>query len=174
MTNWCSNSVTFSADEPTLEKIRNLFADIQQKQEARGFYQLPSFAKSDKGVMTGMVIGKNRFSFETREEPNLELMIETAQFYGASFVSRFSVIANGIYGEASFADKTLRLVTLDPEDFRAIRYDPSLRGYPCGDDVFEYPGDLLDHILDRKIAMVPDWPTGSRQAENDTGLSTER
>lgn len=174
MANWCSNSVVFSADEPTLEKIRNMFADIQQKQEAGGFYQLPSFAKSDKGVMTDIVIAQNRFSFETRWEPNLELMIETAQFYGASFVSRFSEMANGIYGEASFADKTLRLVTLDPEDFMAVRYDPSLKGYPWDDDIFEYQGDLLDHILDRKIAMLPDWPRSSRQAENDTGLNAER
>lgn len=133
MANWCSNSVVFSADQPTVEKIRHLFADIQQKQEAGGLYQLPSFAKSDKGVMTDIVIDQNRFSFETLWEPNLELMIETAQFYGASFVNRFSQMGNGIYGEASFADKTLRLVTLDPEDFMAVRYDHSLKGYPWGD-----------------------------------------
>jgi len=174
MPNWCSNSVVFSADEQTLENIRNMFANIQQKQEALGFYQLPSFAKSDKGVMNGIVISKNRFSFETREEPNVELMIETAQFYGASFVSRFSVVANGIYGEASFADRTLRLVTLGPEDFMAVRYDHSQKGYPWRDDIFEYPGDLLDHILDRKIAMIPDWPASNRQVENGTGLSAER
>jgi len=173
MQNWCANTVEFSADEPTLEKIRSLFAEIQQKQEAGGLYQLPSFAKSDKGVMTGIVIRQNRFSFETLGEPNLELMIETAQFYRASFVSRFSQVANGIYGEASFADSTLRLVTLDQEDFKAVRYDQSLRGYPWADDIFEYAGDLLDHILDRKIAMIPDWPTNSRQAQNNSGLSVE-
>jgi hypothetical protein len=49
-----------------------------------------------------------------------------------------------------------------------------VKGYPWGDDTFEYQGDLLDHILDRKIAMIPDWPTSSRQAENDTGLNAER
>ena len=174
MPNWCSSSVVFSADEPTLEKIRNMFADIQQKQEVGGFYELPSFAKSDKGVMTDIVIAQNRFSFETRWEPNLELMIETAQFYGASFVSRLSEMANGIYGEACFADKTLRLVTLDPEGFMAGRYDPSLKGYPWDDDIFEYQGDLLDYILDRKIAMLPDWPTSNRQTENHAGSNAER
>jgi hypothetical protein len=173
MANWCNNSVVFSADEATLDKIRNLFMEIQQKQEAGDSFQLPSFAKSDKGVMRDIIIGKHQLSFETRWEPNLELMIETAQFYGASFVSRFSEMANGICGEASFSDKTLRLVTLEPEDFMAIRYDPTQRGYPWGDEVFEYEGDLLDHILDRKIAMIPDWPTNSRQAENATGLSAE-
>ncbi|SDE62514.1 hypothetical protein SAMN05216464_1088 [Mucilaginibacter pineti] len=136
MPNWCSNSVVFSADEATLEKIRNMFADIQQKQESTGLYQLPSFAKSDKGVITDIVISQDRFEFETRGEPNLELMIETAQFYGASFVSRFAEMSNGIYGEASFAGSTLRLVTLDQQDFMALRYDPAQKSYPWGGNVF--------------------------------------
>jgi hypothetical protein len=154
MANWCSNSVVFSADEATLENIRNLFTDIQQKQEAGATYQLPSFAKSDKGVMADIVIDKDRISFETRWEPNLELMIETAQFYNASFVSRFSEMGNGIYGQASFAGDTLRLVILEPEDFMAVRYDSTLKGYPWGEDVFEYEGDLLDHILDQKLQQI--------------------
>jgi len=172
MANWCNNSVVFSADEATLDKIRNLFMEIQQKQEAGNSFQLPSFAKSNKGVMRDIIIGKHQFSFETRWEPNLELMIETAQFYGASFVSRFAELGNGICGEASFSDKTLRLVTLDPEDFMAIRYEPTLRGYPWGDEVFEYEGDLLDHILDEKIKKIADIRDHTRQPENETGLSS--
>ncbi|WP_262492957.1 hypothetical protein [Mucilaginibacter pineti] len=38
---------------------------------------------------------------------------------------------------------------------------------------FEYKGDLLDHILDQKIATIPDWPTNLRQPENGTGPGTE-
>ena len=45
MPNWCSNSVVFSATEDNLEKIRNLFQEIQQKQKKKNsdHYHLPDF-----------------------------------------------------------------------------------------------------------------------------------
>ena len=76
-----------------------------------------------------MVIGKNRYlapGLNPLGGPQREtLMIEAAQFYGASFVNGFSDVANGILwrGHAPTDKDAPGLVTLDAEDFRTVRCD---------------------------------------------------
>ena len=130
MPNWCSNSVVFSAAEDKLEHIRNLFAEIQQKQEADNRYHLPSFAVSD-GFMQDILINHNRIAFETRWFPNISLLAAIADYYNATFVSRYMEMSNGLYGEARYDYHTLTIVNLDQEDFRVIHYDKQKNGYPC-------------------------------------------
>jgi hypothetical protein len=150
MPNWCFNSVVFTADEDTLNDIKTLFAEIEEKQAKDEQYHLPSFVTSENGFMQDIVIDHHRIMFETRSVPNTELLMEIADFYKAGFVVKFSEMANGIYGEARYEGNTLTMVSLDVEDFKAIRYDKQKKGYPCGEDVFEFEGDLLDYILEQK------------------------
>ena len=149
MANYCSNSVVFSANEPTLEKIRALFEEIEIKQKDHGKYYLPDFIKKEGGYMRDIIVNKSRISFETRWVPNTETLMEIADFYQADFTSRYNEIATGIYGETRYDRNSLIMVTLDSEDFRAIRYDKQKNGYPCGEQVFEYEGDLLDYMLEQ-------------------------
>ncbi|MCQ6957668.1 hypothetical protein [Mucilaginibacter aquariorum] len=153
MANYCSNSVVFSANETTLEKIRALFEEIELKQHEHGRYYLPDFIKKEGGYMRDIIVNKSRISFETRWVPNTETLMEIADFYQADFTSRYNEIAMGIYGETRYDRNSLIMVTLDSEDFRAIRYDKQKNGYPCGEQVFEYEGDLLDYMLDQKILI---------------------
>lgn len=151
MANYCSNSVVFSANEPTLEKIRALFEEIEIKQKDHGKYYLPDFIKKEGDYMRDIIVNKSRISFETRWVPNTETLMEIADFYQADFTSRYDEITMGIYGETRYDRNSLIMVTLDSEDFRAIRYDKQKNGYPCGEQVFEYEGDLLDYMLEQKI-----------------------
>lgn len=151
MPNWCSNSVVFSAIDDMLEKIRNMFAEIEQKQQQDEKYHLPDFVTEDKGYMQDILIDKNRFSFETRWVPNIETLMEIADFYEAGFACRYDEMANGIFGEARYDRNTLVMVNLNMDDFKAIHYDKIQKGYPCGGHVFEYEGDLLDYLLEQKM-----------------------
>lgn len=151
MPNWCSNSVVFSADDQTLEKIREMFAEIDQKQQQDEKYHLPSFITKEEGYMQDIIIDKNRITFETRWVPNIETLLEIADFYKAGFTCKYDEMANGIFGEARYDRSILVLVNLDMEDFKAIRYDKQQKGYPCGEQVFEYEGDLLDYMLEQKM-----------------------
>jgi hypothetical protein len=123
MPNWCSNSVVFTADEAQLNAIKQLFAEIEEKQQNDEKFHLPSFATCENGFMLDIVIDHHRIQFETRWVPNTELLIEISDFYKAGFVNKFEEMANGIYGEARYEGNTLTMVSLDQEDFRAIRYD---------------------------------------------------
>jgi hypothetical protein len=153
MPNWCSNSVVFSAAEDKLAMIRDLFAEIQQNQETDGRYHLPDFAVSD-GFMWDIVLEPKCILFTTRSSPNISLLAEIADHYDATFVNRYMEMGDGLYGEARYDYHTLSIVNLEQEELRAaICYDPQKRGYPYGEQVFEYEGDLLDHMLDQKIAQ---------------------
>ena len=151
MANYCSNSVVFAADERTLQNIRDLFTEIEYKQQG-GQYHLPSFITKNDGFMQDIVIDKHRITFETRWTPNSEILVAIADYYKAGFVSKFHEMSMGIYGEARYDGSQLVTVTLDREDFQAIRYDKQKNGYPFGDQVFEFEGDLLDYILEQKTA----------------------
>ncbi|HEY4196183.1 MAG TPA: hypothetical protein VGM63_11645, partial [Mucilaginibacter sp.] len=94
-------------------------------------------------------------SFATRWSPNISLLAEIADFYNATFVSRYHEMSNGLYGEARYDYNSLTIVDLDWDDFKAIRYDKQKNGYPHGEQVFEYEGDLLDYILEQKLAQNP-------------------
>jgi hypothetical protein len=153
MPNWCSNRIVFSAAEDKLVMIRDLFAEIQQKQETDGRYHLPDFAVSE-GFMREIVLEPQRISFTTRSSPNISLLAEIADHYDATFVNRYMEMGDGLYGEARYDYHTLSIVNLEQEELRAaICYDPQRKGYPYGDQVFEYEGDLLDYMLDEKIAQ---------------------
>jgi hypothetical protein len=153
MPNWCSNSVVFSAAEDKLEMIRDLFAEIQQKQEADGRYHLPDFAVSED-FMRDIEIKPQRISFTTRFSPNVSLLAKIADHYSATFVKRYMEMGNGLYGEAGYDYHTLSFVNLDQEEVRkAICYDEQQKSYPHSEQAFEYVGDLLDYLLDNKIAQ---------------------
>jgi hypothetical protein len=101
MPNWCANSVVFSAGEDKLAMIHDLFAEIQQKQEADGRYHLPDFAASE-GFMRYIVIEPRRITFSTRTSPNISLLAEIADHYNATFVNRYMEMGDGLYGEAHY------------------------------------------------------------------------
>jgi len=150
MANWCSNSVVFTGDEQKCKAIYDLFGDMEARQRQTGHYQLPDFAKDDKGVMSDIVIHDRGVSFETRWVPNLKLLMEIADFYDSGFVSKFNEMQTGVLGEARYEQGTLTLVSLDEEDYKAVRYDFTRQGYPLGERFFEEEGDLLDYILEQK------------------------
>jgi hypothetical protein len=150
MPNWCSNSVVFLADEEKLQQIHGLFAEIQAKQTAEDKWHLPDFASNEKGVMLDIVLDKRSIHFETRWVPNHELLVQIADHFDAGFVSKYSEMSMGIYGEAHYENGMLTAVNLDKEDLANIRYDRQKKGYPFGGNVFEYEGDLLDYILEQK------------------------
>jgi hypothetical protein len=77
-------------------------------------------------------------------------LLEIADFYKAGFVCKFHEMSMGIYGEPRYGGNKLETVTLDSEDFQAIRYDKQKNGNPCGEQVFEFEGNL-DYIVEQKM-----------------------
>ena len=156
MANWCSNSVVFTAEPEKLQAIYDLFAGIQQKQEADGRYHLPDFATTEDGCMSDIFFDGGRICYESRWTPNIELLMEIADFYQATFRCKYQQMSAGIYGETRYDERSLVMLNLDEEDFKAVRYDKIKKGYPINGEVFEFEGDLLDYILEQKMGQKYD------------------
>lgn len=150
MANYCSNSVLFIGDEQNVAKVRALFAEIETNQKQSNRWHLPSFAEGDRGYMLDIIFDRQAIHYETRWVPNLELLTQIADKYGVGFISKFQEITSGIYGEAAYHEGTLASVTLNKEDIASLHYDKTKNGFPLGNEVYEYEGDLLDVLLEQK------------------------
>jgi len=147
MANWCSNSVVFVADDEKSKAIYTLFSDIQLKQKQDGRYHLPDFAKDERGVMTDIEMDDRHITYESRWVPNLQLLMEIADYYGAGFVSRFEEMQNGVIGEARYEAGVLTVAGLYEEQYHGVCEDFVRSGNSPGERFFRKEGDLLDYIL---------------------------
>lgn len=150
MANYCSNSVRFVGAPHQLEAVKALFEEIENKQAETGKYYLPDFIEGRDGVMQDFSFYKDHINFETRWAPNLEVLTKIADKFELGFVNSYSEMMNGLYGEAVYNEGKLTYVELEKEDFKHIRYDRDQNGYVLGDDVFEFEGDLLDILLEKR------------------------
>lgn len=103
MANYCSNSVLFLGDPHTVNEIRQVFEQIESQQQRTNRYHLPDFVTGDKGHM-------NWINYESRWQPNLDLLVQVADHYQVDFISRFDEMSNGMYGEAIYQDKELKTI----------------------------------------------------------------
>ena len=110
MANYCSNSVLFLGDPNTLNQIRKVFAQIESEQQRTNWYHLPDFVSGDKGHMLDISINDNWIYYESRWQPNLELLVQIAEHYRVDFISRFDEMSNGIYGEALYQNNELKTI----------------------------------------------------------------
>jgi hypothetical protein len=110
MANYCSNSVLFLGDPNTVAEIRQMFAQIESQQQRINKYHLPDFVTGDKGHMLDICFNEDWINYESRWQPNLDLLVQVADHYGVDFISRFDEMSNGIYGEAIYQDNDLKTI----------------------------------------------------------------
>jgi hypothetical protein len=110
MANYCSNSVLFLGDPNTVAEIRQVFAQIESEQQRTNRYHLPDFVSGDKGHMLDITFNEDWINYETRWQPNLDLLVQVADLYQAVFISRFDEMSNGIYGEAIYQNNELKTI----------------------------------------------------------------
>lgn len=110
MANYCSNSVLFLGDPAAVKAIRDLFADIEQKQARTNRYYLPDFVTGDNGHMLDITFNEGWINYQSRWKPNLDLLVQLASRYRLDFISRFDEMTNWIYGEAVYYNAELKTV----------------------------------------------------------------
>jgi len=110
MANYCSNSVLFLGDPAAVNAIRDLFADIEQKQARTNRYYLPDFVIGDNGHMLDITFNEGWINYQSRWKPNLDLLVQLASRYRLDFISSFDEMTNWIYGEAVYQNAELKTV----------------------------------------------------------------
>lgn len=120
MANYVSNSVLFIGEATKVAEVRELFLQIEQKQQASNLYHLPDFVSGERGHMLEIEPNGEWLNYETRWAPNLDLLQEVARHYSLDFIARFEEPTNFMYGEAVFTSNELHKVmvtSFDGEDW---------------------------------------------------------
>ncbi|MGZ3943319.1 MAG: DUF1281 family ferredoxin-like fold protein [Mucilaginibacter sp.] len=113
MTNYVSNSVQFIGAPAKVAEVRELFLQIEAKQQASNLYHLPDFVTGDHGHMTEIETDGDWLRYITESVPNLKALLEIARHYELDFAAEYEETNEGLYGEAVFTNNQLRVANLN-------------------------------------------------------------
>lgn len=155
MANWCSNWVVFEGSEKAIEKVQRLFRSMNEEEAKTDNGQLPDFVTNTN---TGFFFNicwsngdKGIFQYETKWNPNTEVLQRIAEYYKVKFVQDYEEMDNLVYGRATFFDKVLTDIHLGSEDFESYRYDEENDTYHFQGKYYDSDCEILEILLERKI-----------------------
>jgi hypothetical protein len=150
MANWCFNTVTFNGEADEIEKLKDLFYNMQAQFILHDKGQLPSFIHQNSDHFFDMNIAGNVLTYNTKWTPNLETMVQIADYFGVGFVFHYEETANGVFGEAVYQDCILRDVFLEIADFARYTYDEEKEVYWFEGKSYEDNTEILEILLERR------------------------
>lgn len=152
MAEWCINSVVFIAEPAQLTEIQTLFLQMAVKAQATGEGQPPHFILEHEGWFFDIVWKDNSLFYSTKWYPNTDHLIEVADYFCVDFRHHYAEVANGIYGLSVYTDGVLTITDLDSSDLASYVFDPETKLYKFEDKLYENSEDILDILIQRKIA----------------------
>jgi hypothetical protein len=152
MANWCFNTVTFKAEADQIEKLRAFFLNMQAESILKEAGQLPGFIQSDAGHMFEIDFTGDTVNFVTKWIPNLEIMCQIANHFGAEFTYHYGESGNGIYGEATYEKGILRDIYLEITDFARYTYNEEKDVYLFEGNSYKDSNEILEILLERRKA----------------------
>jgi len=150
MANWCLNTVTFQAESAEIDKLQELFLNMQAQFMLKVAGQLPPFLKADTGYLFDIDMADNVLTYMTKWVPNADVICQIADHYDADFVMRYEECAMGIYGETAYTNGELTDICLEMEDFDQYSYDEGREVYLFEGDTFEDSDEILEILLTRR------------------------
>ncbi|MDV4116245.1 DUF1281 family ferredoxin-like fold protein [Elizabethkingia anophelis] len=153
MANWCNNVVWFEANETTMQKIKEMFLRMAQKEKETDCGQLPSFVKDDKDWFFAIRWeAEDVLYYDTKWSPNIEIVRQIADHYNVGFTSDYEELGCLVYGKATYADGILTDTYLEQVDFNTYQSDEETDTYLFEGETYDSEWEILETLLERKIA----------------------
>jgi hypothetical protein len=150
MANWCNNYLVLSGTGTAIQNAIKVFRGIEEEQNRTGKYFLAKFITAEGSQMADIVILENTINYQTRWIPNLEALVQIANYTGVDFISQYDELAMGIIGEATCKGGVFSNVRLDGHDLQAYHYDPGSATYLYNGQSYEDEWSVLMHLLEIK------------------------
>jgi len=162
MENWCSNSVQFSGDAGAIHEITWLFRAMTALEKETGQEQRPPFVAGDDGDIHNIDFCDRSIFFETPSVPNIDLLVQIADRYGADFALDYHELGCAVFGEAEYVQGTLTDISLGVEDFEQFSYDLKQQAYTYEGLYYDSDAEILEMMLAIKKEQL-DYPSGHRR-----------
>jgi len=148
MPNWCYNFVTFSGKEEDLEKLHNVFLEMEKQENITNEGQLPEFAKISEQLDLNRwffelnIIDLGIISYSTKWVPNTLNLVAIADYFNLEFESEYDESGNLIYGKAIYKNGILEELDLDTDELLEINWiESEIEGE---DDHYLYRGEKYE------------------------------
>lgn len=109
MANFCSNRVIFYGDKKTRQLLEQLFKGLARQQQKEGGGHLPPFIGKQGSAFYDMEWNDDEevLYYETRWAPNLDELVQLADYYGCGFECTYKEPMNNLFGRAQYIDGVL-------------------------------------------------------------------
>ncbi|OYD43648.1 DUF1281 family ferredoxin-like fold protein [Sphingobacterium cellulitidis] len=162
MENWCCNSVQFSVEPGALREITWLFRAMSALEKETGQGQRPPFIEGNEGYIHHIDFFDRNIFFETPSVPNIGLLVQVADRYGADFALDYHELGCAVFGEADYMQGTLTDIRLGLEDFEQFSYDLQEQAYVYEGLYYDSDAEILEMMLAIKKEQQ-DYPSGHRR-----------
>lgn len=127
---------------------------MTEKEQTEEKGQLPDFITLDNCYFFDIYQNegvKGVFQYQTKWQPNLEIVQKIAEYYKVDFVQDYEEMGNLIYGKATYKNRKLTDIYLEDEDFEQYEYDEETDYYHFEGEAYESDCEILETLLERKI-----------------------
>lgn len=100
--------------------------------------------------------------FETPFVPNIDLLLQIADRYGANFSLDYHELGRSVFGEADYVQGNLTDIRLDVEDFEQFTYDLQEQAYVYEGLYYDSDVEILEIMLALKKEQLNN-PPGLRR-----------
>src|SRR5690606_16076380 len=100
--------------------------------------------------------------FETPSVPNIDLLVQIADRYGADFSLNYHELGCSVFGEADYVQGNLTDIRLDVEDFERFTYDLEEQAYVYEGLLYDSDAEILEIMLEFKKEQLNN-PPGLRR-----------
>lgn len=153
MANWCNNVVWFEANETTMQKIKEMFLLMAQKEKETDCGQLPPFITNDGDWFFAIRWeAEDVLYYDTKWSPNIEIVQQIADHYNVDFTLDYEEVGCLMYGKATYADGILTDTYLEQADFDTYQSDEETDTYLFEGETYDSEWEILETLLERKIA----------------------
>lgn len=153
MANWCNNVVWFEANETTMQKIKEMFLLMAQKEKETDCGQLPPFITNDGDWFFAIRWeAEDVLYYDTKWSPNIEIVQQIADHYNVDFTLDYEELGCLVYGKATYADGILTDTYLKQADFDTYQSDEETDTYHFEGETYDSEWEILETLLERKIA----------------------
>ena len=154
MANWCSNTVRFTGNKESTDKILQLFKTMMEQENKSGEGQIPGFVQGKDGIFFEIYQNETdeySFQYETKWCPNIEVSYLISEHYNTEFVLEYAESGSCIYGRTTYQNQLLDDVCLDFSDFDKCCYDEETDSYQFDEETYDSDMEILEILLERKI-----------------------
>lgn len=154
MANHCFNVVSFIGREETVEAIKSLFKELEERQVRDETYYLPDYVTAERSYMFDISIDGDNIMFETRWVPNIEALQQIADHYKVGFTSEYEERGNMIFGRTTYENGRLTEVDLEPVDFKSYDYNEDEETFTYEGEIYAHEEEVLELLLKKKSGPV--------------------